>query len=279
MQVRFHDSGDDFRAVAGPLYRRAPVANTVELTVLDTDDIPEDSLLLTLWKGSTLVGAALQTPPYPLACNNIPIAGVEAVAAAVAEARPQLPGVRGARDVALAFSTSWRERTGAEGVVALEECLYALADLHPPTTVAGAARIGDRRDRAVLIDWTERFFGETFGHPRDDAAGARFVDTARDRGDVYVVWDVDHAPVSTAVLRAAAAGVSRIGPVYTPEPHRRHGYGSAVTAAAAAIALDRGDDGVVLFTDLANPTSNAIYRRIGFRPVSECVRIDFRTPG
>jgi predicted GNAT family acetyltransferase len=32
---------------------------------------------------------------------------------------------------------------------------------------------------------------------------------------------------------------------------------------------------VVLFTDLANPVSNAIYRRIGFEPVAEFVRIDF----
>jgi predicted GNAT family acetyltransferase len=32
---------------------------------------------------------------------------------------------------------------------------------------------------------------------------------------------------------------------------------------------------VVLFTDLANPVSNAIYTRIGFEPVADGVRVLF----
>ena len=66
------------------------------------------------------------------------------------------------------------------------------------------------------------------------------------------------------MLRAPAAGVSRIGPVFTPRSSRGRGYGSAVTAAAAHLARRGGVDDVVLFADLANPTSNAIYQRIGF---------------
>ncbi|OBB46536.1 GNAT family N-acetyltransferase [Mycobacterium sp. 852002-51961_SCH5331710] len=98
-----------------------------------------------------------------------------------------------------------------------------------------------------------------------------------DRGDRFLLWDVTGAPVSMALLRAAAAGVSRIGPVFTPTNRRGSGYGSAVTAAASQAALDRGDAGVVLFADLANPTSNAIYQKLGYAPVTDCVRIDFRT--
>jgi predicted GNAT family acetyltransferase len=48
-----------------------------------------------------------------------------------------------------------------------------------------------------------------------------------------------------------------------------------VTAAAADLARRAGVADVVLFADLANPTSNAIYRRIGFEPVGDSVRIDF----
>ncbi|MDP9319178.1 MAG: hypothetical protein M3O94_08950, partial [Actinomycetota bacterium] len=60
-------------------------------------------------------------------------------------------------------------------------------------------------------------------------------------------------------------GVTRVGPVYTPPEHRRRGYGAAVTAACTRDALDHAED-VVLFTDLANPTSNSIYQQIGYRP-------------
>lgn len=133
------------------------------------------------------------------------------------------------------------------------ERLYRLGSLQPPAGVAGSPRTAHDSDRAVLADWLELFSGEAFGHPY--TAGGVFVDAATGRGDRFVLWDVDGTPVSMALLRAPAAGVSRIGPVFTPETHRANGYGSAVTAAAARAALERGDAGVVLFTDLANPTS------------------------
>ena len=93
-----------------------------------------------------------------------------------------------------------------------------------------------------------------------------------------MLWDDGGTPVSMAMLRAPSAGVSRIGPVFTPRDARGHGYGSAVTASASDRARRGGVDDVVLFADLANPTSNAIYQRIGFEPVSDSVRIDFAAP-
>jgi predicted GNAT family acetyltransferase len=105
------------------------------------------------------------------------------------------------------------------------------------------------------------------------------VETVSRAGDRFVLWDVDGVPVR----HGAAAGARRrglpIGPVYTPRNHRGRGYGSAVTAAAAALAHRDGTPDVVLFTDLANPVSNAIYRRIGFEPVVDVVWIDFARPG
>ena len=44
-------------------------------------------------------------------------------------------------------------------------------------------------------------------------------------------------------------------------------------------ALRRRIADVVLFADLANPVSNAIYQRIGFEAVADSVRIDFVTVG
>jgi len=85
-----------------------------------------------------------------------------------------------------------------------------------------------------------------------------------------LLWDDEAgAPVSLAGRTPPAASVSRLAPVYTPPESRRRGYGAAVTAACTRDALDRGAEHVVLFTDLANPTSNAIYQRIGYRPMSD----------
>jgi predicted GNAT family acetyltransferase len=157
----------------------------------------------------------------------------------------------------------------------MSEMLYRLGALRPPVGVPGTHRESTATDRAVVVDWVQQFFVETFSHHRDDAAGQRFVDNAEAVGDRVILWEDAGAPVSMAMLRAPATGVSRIGPVFTPRKSRERGYGSAVSAAAAHLARLDGVDDVVLFADLANPTSNAIYQRIGFEAVAEAVRFDF----
>ncbi len=81
--------------------------------------------------------------------------------------------------------------------------------------------------------------------------------------------------VSVAALSEVVRGVARIGEVYTPPEHRNRGYGSAVTAAASRLAHDYGATSVVLFTDLANPTSNSIYGKLGYRPVEDKILLAF----
>ena len=65
-------------------------------------------------------------------------------------------------------------------------------------------------------------------------------------GGGELLWEVDGEPVAQAAARAVVAGMSRIGPVYTPPEHRGHGYAAAVTAAAARWALERGARQVLL---------------------------------
>ena len=93
-------------------------------------------------------------------------------------------------------------------------------------------------------------------------------------------WSVVMPAGTRLLLPASIAGLPynrgmvRVGPVYTPPEHRRRGYGAAVTAAASQHALDAGAVQVVLFTDLANPTSNSVYQRIGYRPGDDFVELD-----
>jgi len=236
MEVRLHDSADEFRAIAEPLYRRDPVVHTIELTLLEANRFPDDTLLLTVSGDGVSVGAALQTPPYPLASNAIPVDAMDAVATQLVEWRPGLTGVR------------------------------------------GTSRLATDDDRGLMVEWVGLFFDEAFSQVHNDG-GEEFVDTANRVGRRFVLWDIDGTPASMAMLRVPAFGVSRIGPVFTPRDRRGHGYGSAVTAAAAQLARCSGTADVVLFADLANPTSNAIYQRIGFEAVVDSVRIDFVTVG
>lgn len=72
-------------------------------------------------------------------------------------------------------------------------------------------------------------------------------------------------------------GAARVGPVYTPPGARGHGYGAGSTYAATLGARAAGAAEVILFTDLANATSNRLYPRLGYVPVGERSMVLART--
>ena len=278
MRLRIHDSVDDFCSVALDIYRRDPISATVELATLrvglpDSDPAP---LLVTVWDGRKPIGAALQRSKYPLLCGGLPPTALDHVVAEFVNRGIHLTGIQGPAATAATFATTWCSATGAVSTVTMNQRLYRLETMRPPTGVAGQARPASADDIDLLADWLMLFDREALGDAGDRAATTRAVRAGKARGDAFVLWTLPSGPASLAAVRPPAAGVSRIGPVYTPTTERGRGYGSAVTAAAAQWAREHGADDVVLFTDLANPTSNTVYQRIGFEPVSDYDRIDFK---
>jgi predicted GNAT family acetyltransferase len=63
--------------------------------------------------------------------------------------------------------------------------------------------------------------------------------------------------------------------VYTPPTWRRRGYAGACVSALSAHLLATEAQMCVLYAQLANPTSNGIYRSIGYRPVIEILLYRF----
>jgi RimJ/RimL family protein N-acetyltransferase len=280
MEVRLHRSVADFRDAALVIYEADPVTATVELMVLcsrlvDRNPAP---LLITVRNAGEPVGAAFQTLHSPLMCGGLPESAIGSVIDEIAPLRPDLNGVSGPRDVATNFASTWRAATAVVGSVRMRQRLHRLGELCPPAEVSGEARPADKGDDRLINHWLNGFRAEALGMTVDSAVDPRRVRTAKEAPDQFLLWTVDGQPVGLAGVRMPIVGVSRIGPVYIPPETRGHGYGSAVTAAAAAWALRAAATEVVLFTDPDNPASNAAYRRVGFRPVSDYVRIDF-SPG
>ena len=133
-------------------------------------------------------------------------------------------------------------------------------------SVPGRPVIATSDHRDLLLAWV-RAFAEELHSPYGDPESV--VDSRLESGSI-ALWLVDE-PVSIAAATPVLAGMARIGPVYTPPQWRRHGYGSAVTAAASVDAVARGATEVVLFADVTNPTSNSIYQQLGFRPIADDV--------
>ncbi len=227
-----------------------------------------------------VIGVAMRTPPQPLFLSHMPgFAAATLAAALTAEqgegrAYADLPGVTGTSATAEAFAREWTVRSGKQARVTGRMRMYRLQQLSTPADSTGEAVLAEpERDLAVVTAWLEAFHAEARpGTPAQDWGELAAARIARDQ---IHLWRDGGRAVSLAAVSAAAAGVARIGPVYTPPQSRRNGYGAAVTAAASAAALAGGAREVVLYADLANPTANSIYQQIGYRADHDAVELMF----
>ncbi|HEY7048009.1 MAG TPA: GNAT family N-acetyltransferase [Jatrophihabitantaceae bacterium] len=180
---------------------------------------------------------------------------------------PGLTGVSGPAEIAEAAAG---RLAGERATERMGMRLFRLDDLVPPTGVPGEGRPANDDEHDLVLDWYRAFGAEAGGAMHDIEQAAA---NALASGRIWL-WLDGGRPVSLAARRAPEAGSARIGPVYTPPEHRGHGYGSAVTAAATRDVLDLGAI-PVLFTDLANPTSNKIYQLLGYYPVEDRAVVRF----
>ena len=68
--------------------------------------------------------------------------------------------------------------------------------------------------------------------------------------------------------RPTRNGISVNG-VYTPPAKRNHGYATSCVYSVSRLLLERGHSFCALYTDMTNPTSNAIYTRIGYQRIGD----------
>jgi GNAT superfamily N-acetyltransferase len=268
------DDLDAFLAAAGGFLRSRPVQNTIQLSAAETlrargaSALGETGPLFGWWQPGTgeITAALLHTPPYPVLLTPLPGDAAGPLAGALAGYGRKLGGVNAPEGDAAQFAAAWSRLTGASWQESRRSRLFRLGQLRPPVPPPrGAARVATTADRALLESWLTAFaqdVGDSPGRPADA------VDDRLSYGGL-TVWEDGGAAVSLAGLHRPAAGVVRVSPVYTPPERRRQGYAGAVTAAVSQAALDGGAGHVVLFTDLANPTSNALYQRLGYRPVED----------
>lgn len=271
-------SVEEYLARAGSFLRARPAENTVELAAAERllaegrAAFGPEPPLFGWWRpaGGDVAAAALHTPPYPLLLTGS--AAAAGPLAAELAARPRaLPGVTGPAVLSAAFAAAWQERTGATAAEFRRSRLFVLGELAGPRPMPpGAARVAGPPDAGLLRRWLDDFSAEATGGGGDPDQGL----AARLSYGGLTLWEAGGTPVALAGTTRPAAGVVRVGPVFTPRDQRRRGYGGAVTAAVSRAARASGAD-VVLFTDLANPTSNALYPRLGYRPVSDRVMLAF----
>lgn len=278
MSVTFHADPEAFVRAAQPVAARSPCSQAFVAIwcagLVRHPPAPGTPWLLATASVGDARALAMQHGHNALLVELSDPEAVRAIAGALAGAGHAIPGVEGSHAACAAFAQVWRERTGvaaAERVRLRHHVLETVTDVAPP---AGRMRAATGDDRAWLVRALEAFVDEArVPHPPQ---GIERTVAQRIADDRYRVWD--DAGIVSFLGGSVVDGYGRIGPVYTPRPHRGRGYATALVAHASRELLARGARFVTLTTDRANPVSNAIYARVGYRAVDDTIGLDLVAP-
>ena len=272
MQVeRFYEMAA-YAAAAEPFLLRREAENCFFLGQLTQLKDPVEAVLLVVREGPDPVAVATMTPPRHLMMTAAPPPAVRAIVEYLRVHQVAVPGVGAPTAAAETFARHWCEGMAVTPREHVRYTTFELTEVTPPPATSGAMRRAEQRDVELLGEWVQAFreeIGE--GH----LGGARELAAERVRDGEMCLWEDAGEPVAMAGAIAPTRNGIRIVLVFTLPQRRGRGYASNLVAALSQRQLDAGRRLCFLNTDVGNPTSNKIYRALGYRPVSESVTLMF----
>ncbi len=218
---------------------------------------------------------AVMTPPYPIIISAAGEVGdaINQLQRYLVEKAIQISGVNGREVASDLFAERWGILTGQKVTLEMSLRAYELRQVIPPAIPGGTSRQVSINESEVIIRFLNAFHDEVMGE-REPMPDITSILKAIDQGRVSA-WEVEGKLVAMAIKGRATSHGMTVSGVYTILEARKQGYASALVAQLSQEILDEGYRVANLFTDLSNPTSNAIYQAIGYKPVCDYHRYRF----
>ncbi|HRE48948.1 MAG TPA: GNAT family N-acetyltransferase [Aggregatilineales bacterium] len=289
MHFRFHDHAEAFLASAGEALGRAEALNNLMIGLAlriheQGGQMKHKPYMATVTEGDSLT-AAIMTPPFNVTLYSDapdPVPAMVRIADDLHANGWEVSGVSGRPPLAERFGGLWREQTGITPRKGLEMGIYELRVVTPPPNApAGRLAVATPSDIDLVTEWAVGFERDALHQAEPNRTELRQMCERRLAGGDIYLWHVegDAAPVSMAAQgRKTFSGVV-VNFVFTPPELRGKGYASAAVAALSQHFLDNGHAFCALFTDMANPTSNSIYQKIGYRYIGAFEEWLFKVEG
>ncbi|WP_319421105.1 GNAT family N-acetyltransferase [Pleurocapsa sp. FMAR1] len=219
---------------------------------------------------------AIQTPPRKLMlAKSTDNKAVDSIAKDIASPNKSLPGVIAPKSEAIIFARTWQSLTGQAFELAVAMKIHQLEIVQPITSASGNLRLATQSDRNLLIKWGKAFEDEALGDNEPRSDHQLWFNRHLKQKSLFV-WQ-DKVSVSMAAFGGATPNGIRINAVYTPPEYRGKGYATSCVAGVSQQLLNQDYKYCFLFTNLANPISNHIYRQIGYQPVWVIYDYDFKS--
>ena len=213
-----------------------------------------------------------------LVMDTMSVAQAQSLAEFLHQQGISLRSLKGTPEAGIAFAETWSKSSGHPYRVQLRQALMKLTNVIMPDPAGGAMIPATEDHRSLLEEFLTGFARDCF--PQESFSQEQICAQA----DRLIVNDQGYLWRNAAGDWVGMAGVVRTTPhtsclslVYTVPKHRSHGYAARLVGTLSQAQLQQGKKACSLHTDLANPTSNAVYERVGYERIGTFVALRLTT--
>lgn len=225
--------------------------------------------------GIALINSML--PARVLSLSDLDDEEAHPVADALSNSAIRPTAIVGPQHAAEILAACLTRQGGASTGAAIRLGNHILSTTPAIPSCAGNWRAATLDDIDLLVQWRTAFMIDCGLPDGADDLQREIRERIVSSAALFWLWEVDGGPVAMA-LGQCLPPVGRIGMVYSMPSQRGHGYAGALVAHVSRQLLAQGCEGVFLFTDMGNPVSNGVYRRIGYRLLGEQLEVALHWP-
>ena len=153
--------------------------------------------------------------------------------------------------------------------------IHKLTSVNDLPIATGKLEPADINDVDLIAEWSIKFERDAQTFPiKNQERALKEAKRKITTGSVFE-WVKGGKVVSIAAIVRRTRHLGIVGLVYTPGELRGNGYATSCVKKLSEHILQSGFKYCGLFTDKSNPTSNHIYKKIGYFPVAEFTAINY----
>ncbi|MUK90695.1 GNAT family N-acetyltransferase [Ornithinibacillus sp. L9] len=283
MEVRLEKSLHTYMELVEDLLLKNEATNNLMLGLLDRGHnnaaaYQEGVHLGLVEEGNEVIFAFMQTPPnhWILAdVNHVDEQVIKAVVQFLYREGLDVPSVLGPNEEVETLVTAWSGLSKKKAEVEMEQLIYQLDHVNVTPDETGKLIQATSEHKSIIAKWLYQFGVEAnmyISRLKAETMATNYTDNR----SIYL-WVVDGKPVSMVNNSRKTKNGVTINAVFTPDRFKRKGYATSAVAALSKKLLEDGFKFCSLYTDAANPTSNSIYRKIGYYEIGSSIVYQFES--
>ena len=284
MEVQYYENVNEYIDLVFPFLLKNEAENNLLFSILNALKLNQTTygdskpILIVVKQNDEIKLVSLRTPPYnQLISYTDDLKTIDVLVEDLLQEKVDLPGILGFKEGVQRFIKKYCDNKRLLAKLTRNERGYKLLEVAKETFGNKPLIVGEKSHQSLILKWAKEMILEAGLMTEAEQMNRTLSQIKQDIIDekIFLLLD-NNMPVSMARKAGKTPSGSLINFVYTPPHLRRKGYATECVAKLSKLLLEEeGNKFCFLYTDLANPTSNSIYQKIGYRPVIDLDQYKF----